>query len=88
MFKPRLVVGEVQLMLISLLISSFDFDSMQQMADECFTLLDKGYVERSTKTITITEDESTDYAFLEQIITPIYNIVAAVRSLMSYAPRI
>jgi hypothetical protein len=49
------------------------------MAEECFILLDKNYVERSTKTIQLNEDESPEYAFLEQIITPIYNIVAAVR---------
>lgn len=61
---------------------------MQQMAEECFILLDKNYVERSTKTIQLNEDESPEYAFLEQIITPIYSIVAAVRDLMSHVSRI
>ena len=58
------------------------------MAGECFTLLDKNHVERSTVTIKLTEDESPDFAFLEQIITPVYNIVAAVRNLLSSLSRI
>lgn len=62
------------------------------MAGECFTLLGNGNVERSTVTIKVngitaqTNQEDVDkkyeYAFLEQIVTPIYNVVAAVRNLL------
>ncbi|KAG0631673.1 hypothetical protein M758_1G271400 [Ceratodon purpureus] len=47
-----------------------------QMAEECFKLLEENLVQRSTRTIK-PGTESFEYAFLEQIITPVYNIVAA-----------
>lgn len=57
------------------------------MAGECFTLLGNGNVERSTVTIKVNGitaqtskedvDKKYEYAFLEQIVTPIYNVVAA-----------
>jgi len=68
------------------------------MAGECFTLLEKDVVERSTVTIkdverspaspNENEDKLYEYAFLEQIITPIYSVVAAVRNLVLCASRI
>lgn len=45
------------------------------LADECFDLLERTYVERS-KTVKQNEDGSIEFSFLEQIITPVYNIVA------------
>lgn len=51
---------------------------LQQMADECFDLLEKTYVEKS-RTVAENADGVTDFSFLEQIITPVYNVVAAVR---------
>jgi hypothetical protein len=49
------------------------------MADECFDLLEKTYVEKS-RTVAENADGVTDFSFLEQIITPVYNVVAAVRA--------
>jgi len=46
------------------------------MADECFDLLEKTYVEKS-RTVAENADGVTDFSFLEQIITPVYNVVAA-----------
>lgn len=56
------------------------------MAKECFELLDRNNVERATKTIKVDED-NIDYLFLDQIITPIYNIVAAVSFLVCCVPK-
>jgi len=66
------------------------------MAGECFTLLEKDVVERSRVTIKVpetatpidNEDKLYEYAFLKQIITPIYDVVAAVRNIVLYASRI
>ena len=55
------------------------FCVLQQMADECFDLLEKTYVEKS-RTVAENADGVTDFSFLDQIITPVYNVVAAVRS--------
>lgn len=55
------------------------FCVLQQMADECFDLLEKTYVEKS-RTVAENADGVTDFSFLEQIITPVYNVVAAVRA--------
>ncbi|KAG0567651.1 hypothetical protein KC19_7G151300 [Ceratodon purpureus] len=46
------------------------------LADECFDLLERPHVERST-TVKPNADGSIEYSFLEQIITPVYDIVAA-----------
>lgn len=49
------------------------------MADECFDLLEKTFVEKS-RTVVENADGVTDFSFLEQIIAPVYNVVAAVRA--------
>jgi callose synthase len=46
------------------------------LADECIDLLGRTYVERS-KTVKPNADESIEFSFLEQIITPVYDVVAA-----------
>lgn len=53
-------------------------DVYEQLADECFDLLDRTFVERS-RTVKPNADGSIEYSFLEQIITPVYNVVAAVK---------
>ena len=56
----------------------WDFD--WQMADELFDLLDnRSYVERS-RTVKPNKDNTFDFSFLEQIITPVHQVVAAVSS--------
>lgn len=50
------------------------------MADELFDLLDsRTYVERS-RTVKPNKDNIVDFSFLEQIITPVHQVVAAVSS--------
>jgi hypothetical protein len=47
------------------------------MADELFDLLEQPYVERS-KCVKPNADNNVEFSFLEQIITPVYQVVAAV----------
>ncbi len=47
------------------------------MADELFDLLEQPYVERS-KCVKPNADNIVEFSFLEQIITPVYQVVAAV----------
>jgi callose synthase len=46
------------------------------MADELFDLLEQRYVERS-KCVKPNADNIVEFSFLEQIITPVYQVVAA-----------
>jgi callose synthase len=46
------------------------------MADELFDLLEQPYVERS-KCVKPNADNIVEFSFLEQIITPVYQVVAA-----------
>lgn len=56
------------------------------MADDCFSLLEKDKPARSTVTLKIEDIKNsvtnTEYLFLEQIITPVYEIVAAVSTVV------